>query len=437
MSIPRTKKLFSLFRRNHKGNYFARFKSPVTGKIIKTVSTKKTVYNEAEQVANKWAVLGLPKNGELVSLQFQNFLTAIPHLTDVEKKALAKELIKYNTYAVLIQHNTEEAIDFIEFLENFWNPEKSPFLRQKREENPDSIHTWHISCSKSNITSYWKPFFKGKLLGEITRNDIRGFRDSLSERKSKKGTLLSPSRKQNILQSGAKAVLWAHREGLIPFNPCIGLVNFAKNPKKPEIISPELAAVLFTLEWADERARLANILAMITGMRAGEIRALQVRDLGDSRLYVRHSYNVKDHLKTTKTNQERVVFVFPEIIAMLSNLARLSPHGTSPESYIFWSDLTPGKPAEGKVFMRGLRSALRQTGMSELEIKKYRFHSWRHTWISLMRDRLSTRIIKLQSGHATDSMVTNLYGNHALPEDEMAIRAGQEELFRPMLLLAK
>jgi hypothetical protein len=42
-------------------------------------------------------------------------------------------------------------------------------------------------------------------------------------------------------------------------------------------------------------------------MRQGEILALRAQDLGPDCLYVRHSWRKKDGLKTTKTNDSRVV----------------------------------------------------------------------------------------------------------------------------------
>ena len=49
--------------------------------------------------------------------------------------------------------------------------------------------------------------------------------------------------------------------------------------KKPLPFSDEAAAI-FKVQWKDERARLANMLAMVTGMRAGEIQGLRVQNLG-------------------------------------------------------------------------------------------------------------------------------------------------------------
>jgi len=433
MSIPRSQKPFTLFRRHHKGFWFARFKSPVTGKIIKTVSTKKTVYGEAEQIASKWAVLGIPQKEESVSLQFQSFLTAIPHLTDNEKKILAKELRRFNTFAAVIEHDTKEAVNFVEFLETFWNYDTSPYIQNKIGENADSLHRRYIDDQLSCIQKYWKVFFKGKLLAEVNREMIESFRQYLNGIRSKTGEPLSNNRKQAILGAGGHALQWACNKGIIVSNPAIGQVMYPKNNKKREILSFEMASTLFQVHWKDERARLGNMLAASTGLRIGEIQALRIMDIGNDRLYINHSYNRRDNLKLPKNNKTRECQVLPGTTLALLALAKMNPHGVSPESFIFWADRTPNKPAEKELFLKGLRSALKQTGMSEQECKKIVFHSWRHFYTSYMIKKLDKKLLKSQTGHLSDDMI-ELYGDHKTDNDDVLIKRAQNKLFKPMKL---
>ena len=60
---------------------------------------------------------------------------------------------------------------------------------------------------------------------------------------------------------------------------------------------------LMELEWDNDEAKIANELAMHTGMRAGEIQALTVDDLGEDEIYVRRSwskYMASNAVKTVK-----------------------------------------------------------------------------------------------------------------------------------------
>jgi integrase len=118
------------------------------------------------------------------------------------------------------------------------------------------------------------------------------------------------------------------------------------------------------------------MLAMVTGMRAGEIQGLRVQDLEKDCLYIRHSWNRLDRLKTTKTNESRTVEVpFPTLIQDLLALAAINPHGRqSMDGYVFWADKMPDKPIEASLFVDGLRKALMLAGMGKESAKVYTFH---------------------------------------------------------------
>jgi hypothetical protein len=57
-----------------------------------------------------------------------------------------------------------------------------------------------------------------------------------------------------------------------------GVMLFSGEVKERLILTPTVAAAAFKVQWKDDRAKLGNILASVTGMRAGEIMALQVQD---------------------------------------------------------------------------------------------------------------------------------------------------------------
>jgi len=124
-----------------------------------------------------------------------------------------------------------------------------------------------------------------------------------------------------------------------------GITWFSGKATERQILTPELAAAIFKVQWKDERARLANMLAMVTGMRAGEIQGLRVQDLGKDCLYIRYSWNRLDGLKTPKTNESRTVEVpFPGLIQDLLTLAATNPHGQSMDGYVFWAEKISDKP---------------------------------------------------------------------------------------------
>jgi integrase len=172
------------------------------------------------------------------------------------------------------------------------------------------------------VKNYWVPFFAGKLLGEITRQDLELFIERMET------AAISAQWKNSVIKAGTIALKWAYRKEIIEKDIAQGITWFSGKCAERQILSPELAAAVFRMQWQDERSRLASMLAMVTGLRAGEIQGLRIQDLGQDCLYIRHSWNFQDGLKTTKNNENRIVEVpFPGIMRDLLSLAGRNPHG--------------------------------------------------------------------------------------------------------------
>ncbi len=84
-------------------------------------------------------------------------------------------------------------------------------------------------------------------------------------------------------------------------------MSLSGKPRKRGVLTDAEVRQLFALRCCDEHSKLANMLAMTTGLRAGEALALRVRDVGADRLHIRHSWNKWDSLKGTKTDTDRFV----------------------------------------------------------------------------------------------------------------------------------
>jgi excisionase family DNA binding protein len=67
-------------------------------------------------------------------------------------------------------------------------------------------------------------------------------------------------------------------------------------------------------------------------MRNGEVRALQVRDIGIDRINVLHNFSHFDGLKGTKNSHERGIPIPKEIRAELLKAAEGNPLGVTPEA---------------------------------------------------------------------------------------------------------
>jgi integrase len=431
---------FSVFKRAKRPCYVVSFKDEATGSYLTPISTGQTTEAAAVKTAFEWYRGGIPRKGGVMDCK-QYTLQAMAKNADVNRtdaEFIVKELQRRGFLKTAVLANTKQDRDFVEFLSTFWDFDSSPYIREKLRKK-HGIHRRYCPEQKGAAERYWKPAFAGRLLGSITRQDVEAFVDVLdnavvSVGKARATTRpMSSKRKNAVIQAGTIALSWAFNKEMIDRDVTRSVTWFSANSKERQILSPELAKAVFTVRWTDERARLANMLSMVTGMRAGEIQGLRVQDLGEDCLYVRHSWNRQDGLKTTKTNESRTVELpFPGIIQDLLNLAATNPHGKGMDGYIFWAGKLADKPMEATLFVEGLREALIQTGMGREAAEVYTFHGWRHYFASYMKDRVTVKLLQSQTGHKTLVML-NHYSDHRIAGDRERIRQAQVETFGGLL----
>lgn len=203
---------------------------------------------------------------------------------------------------------------------------------------------------------------------------------------------------RNILVPLRKLLNDAQRQGLISANPALK----ADLPPPQEFAGKELPA--------DHTAAIRNALialasnnpfrpgepdlfwvwyfdvALGTGLRLGELRALQWQHINRERrlLRVEQAYS-RNVLKRTKTEAGiRSVPIFASVLTALDALAaRAIEHGTyAPTQLIFQT--ASGKPLQpSNVNRRIWQPALRQAGLAKPDgLPVYRFYDLRHTLIS-------------------------------------------------------
>ncbi|GHV86247.1 hypothetical protein AGMMS50230_18550 [Spirochaetia bacterium] len=391
------------------------------------ISTRKATEAEAFKVAFQWLQEGIPQKQETVQVKQLSLKSLVRGIaTEREAETILKELKRRGFLKGYILTGTDKARDLIEFLTEFWDWKCSPYVQEKLRKK-HSLHETHCRQMARAIEQHWKPYFSGRLLGEIARQDLNAFIDSIG------GLDCSAPWKNMIIRAGTIALKWAHNRDMIDRDVSAGIIWFSGKQRERQILSPEQAGAVFRVPWKDERTRLANLLAAVTGLRSGEIKALRVQDMGQDCLYIRHSYNRLEGLKGTKTNEPRTVELpFHGIVKDMMSLAAQNPHGMSMDSFIFWAALKVDKPIEERLLLDDLRGALVQTGMSMETAKVYTFHAWRHFFTAYMRNRIDEKLLKKQTGHKSLIMLDH-YSNHVLDGDRERIQAAQRETFRELL----
>jgi len=420
---------FTIHRRGSRRYYYVAFKNPETGKNLPAISTKKEVKAEAVNVALGWLRDGVPsKHGAAVPVM-ERGLRDMARKSDVSPEDCAficRELKRRGLLASYVMAETKAAVPLPDFLREFWTHDSSPYVMEKAWKGQPLSRNYTVGQMLA-VEAHVVPFFSGRMLGEISRRDVEGFVRFMADKP------LSGGRKNKVINALAVPLRWAFHKEMIDRDITAGIIMFAGKSVERQILSPEQAAAAFRVGWKDERTRLANMLAMVTGMRAGEIQGLRVQDLGDGCLYIRHSWNCRDGLKSTKNREIRTVEVpFQSIMDGLKNIARSNPHGAGMDGYVFWSGLLASKPMEADLFIGDLRAALEATGLSPSSAKTYTFHGWRHYFTAYMRDRVNEKLLKSQTGHKTTAMLEH-YAGHVIAGDRERIREAQVAAFGGLL----
>jgi len=423
---------FSVFKRADRPFYLVSFKDD-TGKFLPPVSTKMKTEDEAMKIAFNWLRDGIPQNQMSLNetpvlrvndLSLKDVVRKIK--TKDEALTLLNELKRLNWVKSFVLSDTPGAVDFISYLREFWDWDNSPYIKEKMRR-AHGIHKCHCKNQLQAVNKYWEGFFAGRYLGDITAEDIDAFINYMSDLD------ISAARKNQVIKAGFKALRWAFAKNKILIDPTRGHIMFTGEDKKRHILTPSLAAAAFRAVWKDDRVKLGNMLASVTGMRSGEILALRFKDLGSDCLYVQNSWNRMDKMKTTKNNKPRQVEIpFSDLMYGLIELAKQNPWGVSPDSFVFWADIKKDKPMDARLLVVGLREALIQVGLPEDEAKKYIFHGWRHFFTSYMVKKLDRKLLKSQTGHLTDDMI-ELYADHETEGDRELIQAKSRETFAGLL----
>lgn len=436
---------FSLYRRGR--TWYARLFNPITGKYLPGRSTGESNRNVATGTVMGWLADGVPEPArgrrpvrEILSVDtiLEGIRNTALTLGDAERVVRAlkdRELIE--TAVVRAGPGAEL---FPAFLERFWCYEKSPYVRAKLAHGQRIGRRRCYDCLL-HVKHHWRPAFEGKKLSEVRKADLQEFSLGLAS----KG--LQAKSINHILSAGTVALKWACAEELIPADPGKGLMKFSGKPARRGVLAAEEVARLFTVPWTDERARIGNLTAMSTGLRAGEVLALQVRDVGEDRLHVRHSWSGIDRLKSTKTNEERSVPLIGEVRTALLELARQNPHGVGPAAFIFWSASMADRPMDHAFLLDGLKAALLRLTLAAEDLedaekvkqareywrsRRITVHSWRHYYAARMADRLEARKVMSATGHRNGA-VFSVYADHCDAKVFEEVRLAATEAFGRLL----
>ncbi|MCF7951453.1 MAG: site-specific integrase [Spirochaetaceae bacterium] len=442
---------FYLFKRKGRPNYYVQFTNPKTGESLPMKSTGTPDKSEAAIVVADWIKNGIPEGAtrsrrEAVdSLALSTLLFTIRE-TDLRPEDTRRILKALESKGLVESYRIageEKGPRLLDFLEEFWDYERSRYVRYRLSKGR-RIGRRHC-YEQSKRLHHWRDYFpREKYLIDLSEEDLSEFDLFLGEKE------LAPKTKNAVISVGNTALKWAVKKKIITSNPMDFIESYGGEVKKRGVLSPAEVQSIFSLSWYDSRSRVGNLIAATCGLRSGEVLALQVKDVESERLQIMHSYSRNDGLKTPKNGETRSVPLVPSVHKEIQKLIEENPHGNGPDRFVFYSE-EPDKPMSPNLLRRGLERALIDIKLTKEEKKdkekvekvkadwktrNITFHSWRHYYASNMADRVDLRTVQLATGHKSKAMAAH-YADHENEEQYGRVAEAAADAFGNVITFRK
>ncbi len=271
---------------------------------------------------------------------------------------------------------------------------------------------------RSDITCHLNPTFSHLLLREIKQEEVQRFLSKLKD-------TLDPKTVNNIRLTLYMILDYARKLRYIPENPVMDVKPFKVEHKEMDFLDPSEIRLL--LKHASEPHRTLLFTAILTGMRRGEILALQWGDIdwNSNTVFVRRSIYWST-VKGLQDGQKRWSFISPKskrstraivLSPMLKETLEMHRITAPVNQYDLVFANSEGNPLDpDNMIKRDFQATLRFAGLRQI-----RFHDLRHSYASLLiAQGENIKFIQSQLGHASVQTTLDRYG-HLLPVDHVAV----------------
>lgn len=391
---------FTLCRLKNKEqmSFYVMYRDPITGKR----GTKKSI----------------DKLKKRLNLGFEH-VSRLDEAMKIAQKALDEGLI----------FNSIKELTLKKYLLNFFDFNKSPYFTRKILLDKDSISPDYVSTRRNAIIKHLLPLIDDNFL---ISNVTLQFLEDIQTKLIYKNKLSSTSINQ-LMNSLSQALEYAKKENLLSISQATRVEAIRKNIKVRGILSNEETKNLmnYLKQSDDKKTYLAVSLALITGMRSGELRALTTDQIKDGLIVIDRAYANIAKTKIPKGKKSRIVPCPNHLCEQLIQLASQNPNLDS--NIVFWSK-KKGKVISSHYFNTKFTKAIIDSKtLSEEEIKNRNisFHSLRHMANTLLRGSVDEYILRLTIGHSSEQL-SNIY-SHIEDSALESIRKAQEKNILPFI----
>ena len=294
----------------------------------------------------------------------------------------------------------DEKIPMREYLVQFYSWEESEYIKRRNVLSPGSIGKDYVHTRRNLIKNHLLIHIKPNLLlSAATLGIVEDWQFALVERGE-----LSHSTINVIMASVIAALREAQRRGKLSPSVVLELKHLEVIHKARGILSEEETArfLQYAKEESERRIYLACLLALVTGMRSGELRALRVDALCGDMIVVDQAYADRAGLKAPKGKITRHVPCPIWLIDELEALAEENPYDGE-HRLVFWSKRGGGFVSSHYFSSRFKEELVRSGVLDETAIaeRNISFHSLRHMANTMLRGSIDEHLLRLTIGHSS------------------------------------
>jgi integrase len=298
-----------------------------------------------------------------------------------------------------------------------------------------ATHDWHQSAAQNlkastlrfytdHLENHIYPLMGSRPITEISRRDCR----QLIAATRDKGLRITTVR--GIIRTLSAVLAQAVEDEYLSANPALSLRKYLRRGDDPEpsidpLTRDEAEHLVATAAQHSPTWHPWVLCALRTGLRAGELLALQWGDLDWHGRYINVQRNlVRGTLTTPKNHQRRRVDLSPQLRAVLRlwrrrQSARWLEHGLPRPEWVFASAL--GTPFDESNVRKAFCGILDKAGL-----RRRGPHQMRHTFASLLLQAGEPiTYVSRQMGHKDSAITLRVYA-HWLPE--AGARKGVDQL---------
>ncbi len=324
----------------------------------------------------------------------------------------------------------KEPLSLYSYLKRFYDWDNSPYVERRNLLDPGSISQDYIATRENLVSNHILPrIHTNLLLSAVTLNQLEQIQLSLV----KEGKL-APSTINICMGAVSLALGEAQRRGQLSSANSYAVRKLKTVHKARGILSEEelKAFMQYMKKDGEDRIYLACLLSLLTGMRSGELRALQFTSVGDDLITVDQAYANKAGLKVPKGKKARYVPCPAFLCEKLRNLSISNPKPNM-HQLVFWSK-RGGAFVSSHYFSERFQQELAASGVLEMEEIKERnitFHSLRHMANTLLRGSVDEHVLRMTIGHSSEQL-SDLY-THLSQRGLKSVELAQQNNILPLL----